>query len=119
SATPFPADRRELDGIFGENGLGDLLNLAIADARRANADALSGALHQRANRLQVHVPTAFRYIVGMADAVAELRTAATNFANSCHKDRNLPNLTKYRLYQCIRRPGNPCNPVWQIPCSNI
>jgi hypothetical protein len=65
--------------------LSDLLDFAGTDARRANAKAAAGAVHQRANRLQVQVPTALRQIVGVADAVTELGTAATDLANFCHK----------------------------------
>jgi hypothetical protein len=51
------------------------LNLAALNARRADADALGTALDNRAHRLQIDVPPALRHIVGMADAVAELRPA--------------------------------------------
>jgi CheY-like chemotaxis protein len=36
----------------------------------------------------------------MADAVAELGTAATDFTNLCHKNRNLPNDLKINYSKC-------------------
>jgi CheY-like chemotaxis protein len=35
--------------------------------------------------LQIQIPAAVGHVVGMADAVPELWTAAANFTNSCHK----------------------------------
>jgi hypothetical protein len=64
--------------------LGGLLNFAVANARRTDANAASGAVDQRAHRLQIHVPAAFRNIMGVADSIAELRALSTNFANLCH-----------------------------------
>ena len=61
------------------------LNFAVANAGRAHAQALSCAVDERAHRLQVHVPAAFRYIVGMADAVTELGSASANLTVLCHK----------------------------------
>lgn len=65
--------------------LRDLLNFTVADAGCADADAASSPLHQRSNRLQIQVPAALGYIMGVTDPVAELRAPATNIANSCHK----------------------------------
>jgi hypothetical protein len=67
-----------------EEGLRDLLNLTGPDARRADTEAFTGAVDQSPHGLQVHVPAAFGDIVGVADAVSELRTAATNFAYFRH-----------------------------------
>jgi hypothetical protein len=66
-------------------GLGDFLDFAGADTGCADAQPLAGAVDERANGLQVHVPTTFSDIMCVADAVAELGTAATNFANFRHK----------------------------------
>ena len=65
--------------------LRDLLNFAIADARRAHADTLASALYQRAHALQIDVPAALGDVMSVADAVTELRPATTYFANLCHK----------------------------------
>ena len=73
------------------------MNFAGADARRAGAYAAAGAVHQRVNRLQVQVPAPLGDVMGVTDAVAELRTAAAHFANSCHKDGNLLLNSKRRL----------------------
>lgn len=61
------------------------LDFTGPDAGRANAETAAGAVYNRAHTLQVQVPAALGNIVGVADAVAELRPAATHFANSCHK----------------------------------
>jgi len=68
--------------------LGSLLNFAVANTRSTDANAAAGAIHQRANRLQIHIPAALRNVMGVADSIAELRTLSTNCANLCH--RNLP-----------------------------
>ena len=65
-------------------GLGDFLDFAGADTGSADAQPLAGAVDKRANGLQVHVPAAFSDIMGVADAVPELRAAATNFAYFRH-----------------------------------
>jgi len=54
------------------------LHFAAADAGSAHAQALGGALDNRANRLQIEVPAALGHVVGVTDAVPELRAAATN-----------------------------------------
>ena len=65
--------------------LSDFLNLARADAGGADAHSAAGPVHQCAHRLQIQVPAALSYIMGVTDPVAELGAPATNFANSCHK----------------------------------
>ena len=42
-------------------------------------------MHLRAHGLQIQVPDALGDVVSVADAVAELRTPATYFADLCHK----------------------------------
>jgi hypothetical protein len=64
--------------------LSDLLNFTVADAGGADPQPSTGAFDQRANRLQVQVPPAFRDIVSVADAVPELGTPATDFASFRH-----------------------------------
>ena len=63
-------------------GLRDLLHFTGTNARGTNPHALPGAVHQRANRLQIDVPPALRHIVRVTDPAAELRPAATHFTNS-------------------------------------
>src|ERR1700677_1983687 len=65
--------------------LGSLLNFAIANAGRTDADPAASAINQSPNRLQIHVPAPLRHIMGVADSIAELRALSTNFANLCHK----------------------------------
>lgn len=60
------------------------LNLAAFDAGRANTDAFSGAVHQRANRLQIEVPSPFGDIVRVADSISELGASPANFAHFRH-----------------------------------
>jgi hypothetical protein len=67
------------------NELRDLLDFTGPNAGRANAQAPARAIHQRTHRLQVQIPTPLRHIVSVTDAVPELGTAATNFANFRHK----------------------------------
>jgi hypothetical protein len=63
---------------------GGFLIFAVSDARRADADTLGRAFHQRANRLHIHVPAPVSHVVRVADLMPELRTLAANFTNSCH-----------------------------------
>jgi hypothetical protein len=69
---------------FG-NGLRDFLDFTCSNARRADAQPPAGAVHQRADRLQVEIPTPLGHVVGMTDAVAELGAAATDFTYFRHK----------------------------------
>jgi len=61
------------------------LDFAATNAGGTDANALVGAFHYRAYRLQVQIPAPIRNIVRVADFVAELGTPATHFTNSCHK----------------------------------
>src|SRR6266852_433898 len=74
--------------ILDPTGLRCLFDLAVANAGRADANPLGGALDDGPHRLQVQIPAALGDIVGVTDLVAELGTAATHIANSCHY-RNL------------------------------
>jgi hypothetical protein len=60
------------------------LDLAVADAGRANTNAPRGAFYQRADLLKIDVPAALGDVVGVAYLVTELRAPTANFANSCH-----------------------------------
>ena len=48
-------------------------------------NALTCAFNQRMHGLQIDVPATLRHVVGMADAMPELRTTAADFTDSCHK----------------------------------
>lgn len=63
------------------SGLDDFI---AADAGSAGAQMLAGTVHNRANTLQVHVPTPIADVVGVTDFMTKLRTFAAYFANSCH-----------------------------------
>ena len=76
-------------------GLCRFLNLAATDAGRANAKPLGGAFDNGSHGLQVQIPAAFGDVVGVADLIAELRTPATHFANSCHYGNLLKLLSLY------------------------
>jgi hypothetical protein len=65
-------------------GLRGFLDFARSDAGSANAHTLGSAIDQGVDRLQIQIPAAFTYIMGVADSVPKLRAAAAHFANSCH-----------------------------------
>jgi hypothetical protein len=71
------------------------LDFAVANARRAYFNALSSALDNGMNTLQVQIPPSLGDIVGVADATPELRPTATDFTNFCHK--NTPPLSFTRV----------------------
>ncbi len=62
------------------------MDFTAANAGRADSHAFAGAFDQSMNGLQVQIPAALRYVVGMTDAMPELRPSATNFTNFCHKN---------------------------------
>ena len=62
------------------------MNLAAANAGGADANALARTFDECVHGLQIHVPAALRHVVGMTDAMPELRTTAANFTNFCHRD---------------------------------
>jgi hypothetical protein len=74
-------------GLIG--GLSGFLNLAVANAGCADANALVSAMDNGSDRLQVQIPAALGDIVGVADLIAELGTPATHIANSCHYENLL------------------------------
>ena len=59
---------------------------AVADAGCADAHALACALDDGVDSLQIQVPTPLRDVVGVADAMTELRPTATDFTDFCHKN---------------------------------
>jgi hypothetical protein len=86
--------------IMAVLSLRDLLDLAIADAGRANTHATSGAVDEGANTLQIQVPTTLGDIVRVADPATELGTAPANFANLCHKTKLSRASTKTKYSEC-------------------
>jgi hypothetical protein len=60
------------------------LDFAASDAGRAHTQALGSAFDHRANRLQIEVPAALGHVVGVADAVAELRPTTADITYSRH-----------------------------------
>jgi hypothetical protein len=72
-------------GLPFENELCDLLDFTGADARSADTKTAAGAIDQGPYRLQIQIPTPFGHVVRVTDPVAELGTAATNFADFRHK----------------------------------
>lgn len=67
-----------------ERDLSSLLDLAVPDAGGADLHALGGAIDECANGLKIDVPATIGHIVGVADSVAELRTATADFTLLCH-----------------------------------
>ena len=63
---------------------GGFLNPAVADAGGARTKTLGSSVHDGTHELKVHVPAPLRHVMGVTDAVAELRTLPTDFTNSCH-----------------------------------
>ena len=61
--------------------LGDLSTL---DAGCAHTQPFRGAVDQRFDRLQVHIPAPARHVVSVRDVIAELRTLAADITNLCH-----------------------------------
>jgi hypothetical protein len=70
------------------NGLREwcFLDLAAANAGCANAKPFPRTVHERVNRLKIQIPTALTDVVGMADAIPELRSTAAHFTNFCHRN---------------------------------
>ena len=59
-------------------------DFAAAQAGRADADALSLAVHFGVHRTQIDVPAPLRDVMGVADAVSRLRLLAANLTLLCH-----------------------------------
>jgi hypothetical protein len=69
--------------LCGERFLG-FNDLAAAEARRADADALSLAVHFGVHWTQIDVPAPLSDIMGVADVVSRLRLLAADFTLLCH-----------------------------------
>src|SRR5689334_4407009 len=66
-------------------GVHSLLQLSAAQACGANAHSLARAVHDRADRPQVHIPTPLRHVVSVADVISKLRSLAAHIAYACHE----------------------------------
>jgi hypothetical protein len=62
------------------------LNFAAANAGSANANPFGCAFHDSVDGLEVEVPTAFGYVMGVADTVPEFGPAPANFTYFRHDD---------------------------------
>src|SRR5580698_6871363 len=67
----------------GKNRL-SLGDLSTLDAGCAHTQPFRGAVDQRFDRLQVHIPAPARHVVSVRDVIAELRTLAADITNLCH-----------------------------------
>lgn len=79
-------DRLKLQFRLTEFCQRSFLDFAVANAGRTHSYALSGAFDQGVNALQVQIPAALAHVMGMTDAMPELRPAATDLTNFCHKN---------------------------------
>lgn len=61
------------------------LHFAAANAGGAYTQPFTGAVDQRMHGLKIQVPAALCDVVGVTDAVPELRSTTAYFANLCHK----------------------------------
>lgn len=61
-----------------------LLHFTVADAGRANSYALARTLNDSMNSLKIQIPATLGHVVGVADAMPELRSATANFTYFRH-----------------------------------
>ena len=80
----------DCDGGGSGSASRGFLDFAVANAGRADTDALAGTFNNCVNRLEVQIPATFGDIVCVAHTIAELRSATANFTNSRHLDRLPP-----------------------------
>jgi hypothetical protein len=59
-------------------------NFAAAEAGGAHADAFGGGAYAGVHRSQIDVPPPLSDVVGVADAVSELRLLAADITLLCH-----------------------------------
>lgn len=87
------------------SGLDDF---AAAEAGGADAHALGGGADAGVNGAQVNIPAALGHVVGVGDAVSELRLFAADFTLLSHDgDRSFQRGTrKLLLYGIARGGGN-------------
>lgn len=84
-----------------------LLDFPALQAGGADPDTLGRALHHGVNLLQVQVPAPFGHIMGVADAVAEPGTAATNIAHLRHLGDTPGVLFFFQQSSIGREPAKP------------
>jgi hypothetical protein len=80
---------REREKPTGANTLSGFYYLAGLQAAGANPNPLSPAFHQRTHRLEIGIEAAPGAIVGVADAIAELRPFAAYITALGHFERYL------------------------------
>lgn len=97
ASTPSP---RSCTGASDQRSF---LHLAGANAGRADPNPLSGAVDKRMHRLQIQVPAALTDIMGMTDAMPELRSPTADLTGLCHKTHLHPSLAGLKFY--CSRPG--------------
>ena len=68
----------------GEGGSGCFKDLAVTDARGANAKAFCGPVDQAPDALEVHIPTASGEIMGVTDSISKARSLPANVATLSH-----------------------------------
>ena len=59
-------------------------DLAAAQTRGADANALCPAFHFGTDGAQIDVPAPLGHVMGVADVVSKLRPLAANLTNLCH-----------------------------------
>jgi hypothetical protein len=69
---------------FKVGGSGGFRYAAESDARRANADLLPHARHDRAHALQVRIPPAPPRVIRVADHVSIMRRFTAELTLQCH-----------------------------------
>jgi hypothetical protein len=67
--------------------LGDFLDFAVPNARRADCQPFAGAFDEGADGLKIDIPSALGDVMSVADTVAKLRPATAYIANLCHKTK--------------------------------
>jgi len=88
--TPFecfigcPTERSFAMVKFKVGGSGGFRYTAESDARRANADLLPHARHNRAHALQVRIPPAPPRVIRVADHISKMRRFAAELTLQCH-----------------------------------
>ena len=66
-------------------GMHRFLHLPATQAGGANPNAFAGAIHDRPDGPQVHVPTPLGNVVSVADVVSKLRSLTAHVACLCHE----------------------------------
>jgi hypothetical protein len=76
---------------------GDFLDFAASDAGSAHFHPARPAIDEGPDGLQIDIPAAFRHVMGVADAVPELRAATTDFTFFGHGRRSPYEPTKHQF----------------------